>query len=150
MDLNVVLRVVLVYGVLLLGLRILGKREFGQLAPIELLTLLLIPEMVSEALTGGNASMMQGLTGVATLFLLVYASSAFGHASPRVERALEGEPTVLAHAGQFLPRALDRERVSTDEVYAEMRKVGLERVEQVRWAVLETDGRISVVPRADA
>lgn len=150
METNVVIRVLVVYVTLVLGLRILGKREFGKLAPIELLTLLLIPEMVSTALTGGNASLIQGLVGAATLFLLVYLTSFTTHLSHRVEATMEGEPTVLAYAGRVSENALNRERVTPEELYSEMRKVGLERLEQVRWAVLETDGRISIVPRSDA
>jgi uncharacterized membrane protein YcaP (DUF421 family) len=60
---------------------------------------------------------------------------------------VNSEPTVLAAAGRFIPKHLDQERVSPDEVYTEMRKVGLAELSQVKWAILEPDGKISIVPQ---
>ena len=73
-------------------------------------------------------------------------TSLLSHKSRRAEAVITGTPTVLVHAGRFVVENLDRERVTPEEVYGEMRMVGLERVEQVRWALLEGDGRISFVP----
>jgi uncharacterized membrane protein YcaP (DUF421 family) len=67
---------------------------------------------------------------------------------PRVGAAIEGEPTVLVYNGRFVQKSLALERVSPDEIYSEMRKSGLERVEQLKWALLEADGKISVIPLA--
>lgn len=140
-----VLRVALIYLVLFAGIRVMGKREFSQLAPMELVTLLLVPEILSQGLIREDFSLTNGLIGVATLFVLVYATSTVTHLSKRFESLAESRPTVLAHHGELIAKNLNRERVSPDEVFSEMRKQGLERLEQVRWAVLESDGRISVV-----
>lgn len=142
-----VLRVAVIYVFVLVGLRVLGKREFSQMSPMELIGLLLIPEIVSQALVREDFSVTNGLIGVATLFVLVFANSLLTHVSKGFERVSEGTPTVLAYDGRFAAANLDKERISPNEVYSEMRKVGLERIEQVRWAVLESDGKIAVVPK---
>ncbi|HEX7004111.1 MAG TPA: YetF domain-containing protein [Trueperaceae bacterium] len=141
-----VVRVVVVYLFVLVSLRIMGKREFGQLAPMELIALLLVPEIVSQSLVGNDYSLTNGFVALSTLLALVFANSLLSHLSKGFEKVSEGEPAVLAHHGKLVQANLNRERISPSELYAEMRKSGLERLDQVRWAVLETDGKISIVP----
>ncbi|MEX2536689.1 MAG: YetF domain-containing protein [Trueperaceae bacterium] len=143
---DTVLRVAIVYVFLLVALRMMGKREFGQLAPMELIALLLIPEIVSQALIGEDYSLTNAFIAIATLLSLVFGNSLVSHVSKRFERVVEGQPAVLAHHGKLVPENLHRERISPSELYSEIRKSGLERLEQVRWAVLEGDGKISIVP----
>lgn len=141
-----VLRVVVMYLVIVIGLRLLGKREFGQLSPLELVTLLLIPEIVSNAIQGNHYSITHAVVGVSTLFVLVFLTSLLGSRSEKFQRVLDGEPRVLVHDGKLIPRNLMAERVTPDEVMSEMRKAGFDQLEQIRWAILETDGKISIVP----
>lgn len=143
---DTVIRVAVIYVFVLASLRVMGKREFGQLAPIELVALLLIPEIVSQALIGDDYSLTNALVAVCTLFVLVFLNSVLTHASKGFERVVESKPSVLAHHGKLVQENLDKERITPDELYSEMRKSGLERLEQVRWAVLEGDGKISIVP----
>ncbi len=145
-----VLRVVVIYLVIVIGLRLLGKREFGQLSPLELVTLLLIPEIVSNAIQGQHFSITHAIVGVSTLFVLVFLTSLLGARSPRFQKILDGEPRVLVHDGKLIPKSLMAERVTPDEVMSEMRKAGFDELAQVRWAILETDGKISIVPKAAA
>lgn len=140
------LRVAVIYVFVMSGLRILGKREFSQLAPFDLVTLLLIPELVGEALVRDDASMANALVAVSALFLLVFFTSAFSHISRRFRDLTGGTPTVLVRHGEFLEESMNRERIGPDEIYGEMHKTGLERIDQVKWAILETDGRISFIP----
>ena len=141
-----VIRVAIVYVFVYFGIRVMGKREFSELGPMELVTLLLVPEIVSQGLIREDFSITNALIGVATLFLLVYVTSSLAHVSKRFQSFAESNPTVLAHHGKLIPEHLNRERVGPDEIYSELRKSGLERLEQVRWAVLESDGKISIVP----
>jgi uncharacterized membrane protein YcaP (DUF421 family) len=140
------LRVIVIYGAILAGLRLLGKREFGQLSPLELITLLLIPDLVSQGVVGADYSFTNGVVALATLFLIVYVLSLLSHRFRSVEKLIEGEPSLLVARGRLLERNLNKERIAPDEIYAEMHKVGLETLEEVRWAILETDGRISIIP----
>jgi uncharacterized membrane protein YcaP (DUF421 family) len=141
-----VIRVAVIYALIVLGLRVLGKREFGQLSPIELVTLLLIPEIVSNALQREDQSVTNGIIGLATLFTLVFATSLLTSRFGVFNRLLDGTPTVLVHRGELIAKNLQRERISPDELASELRKSGLEHVSQVKWAILETDGKISIVP----
>lgn len=141
-----VVRVTIVYVFIMVGLRILGKREFGQMSPLELLTLLLIPELVSQALVGEDFSLTNGLVGIATLFILTYLTSLAAHRSQRVEAVIGSSPSVLVAHGEFQVDTMNLERVTPDEVFNEMHHAGLERLDQVRWAVLESDGQIAVIP----
>lgn len=139
-----------VYLFVLVGLRVLGKRELGQLSPIELVTLLMIPEIVSQALTAGDSSLGNALAGVATLLVLVFVTSLLSHRFKSFEAAITGEPTVLVHGGKLREDAMNNTRITPDEVFSEMHKSGLVTLDQVQWAILETDGTIAIVPTPDA
>jgi uncharacterized membrane protein YcaP (DUF421 family) len=141
-----VLRVVLVYSAILIGLRLIGKREFGQLSPIELVSLLLIPELVSQSVLGDDFSLTNGLIAVSTLLSLVFLTSLAMHLHGGLERTLSGAPTLLVAEGRLLEEQLDRERISPEELFNELHKAGLTRLDQVRWAILKVDGRIAIVP----
>jgi uncharacterized membrane protein YcaP (DUF421 family) len=143
-----VIRVALIYGAILLGLRLLGKREFGQLSPLELVTLLLVPEIVAQAITREDNSLTNGLIGMTTLFSLVFITSMLTHKSPRAEKLLNGTPTLLVSHGLMIEKHLNQERISPGELFSEMHKAGLERLDEVRFAILESDGRIAIIPEA--
>ena len=140
-----VVRVTIIYVFLLMGLRALGKRELGQLSPFEVMTLLLIPEIVSQAIVGEDFSLTNALVGVSTLFCLVFLNSALSYRFKPVRRLTEGGPVILVHDGRFIDKAMDHERVSAGEIFSEMHKSGIDELSRVKWAILETDGKISIV-----
>jgi uncharacterized membrane protein YcaP (DUF421 family) len=139
------LRVALVFAALLLAFRILGKRELGRLSPFELVTLMLVPEILSSSIQG-EGSLVNGLVGLSTLLSLVLITSVLAHRFELVERAVEAQPTVLVAHGRMIQRALNSERIVPDELFAEMRKQGLSDLREVAWAVLENSGNITFVP----
>ena len=141
-----VVRVILIYVFIVFGLRLLGKREFSQLSALDLVTLLLVPEIVSQAITRDDYSLTNAFVAVATLFCLVFFSSALTHRFRRMERFVNGTPTLLIARGKILFPNCDRERISAEEIFGEMHKNGFDSLEAVRWAILEVDGRISIVP----
>ena len=143
-------RVTFVYAFLMLAFRLSGKREIGQMSPFELVTLLLIPEIFSSALNRSDDSLPLATVGVGTLCLLVFFTGLLTFRSKRAEAVLEGEPTVLVRDGKFVERNLRRERVTPEEVFSEMHLSGVERIEDVRWAILEAEGKISIVPASAA
>jgi uncharacterized membrane protein YcaP (DUF421 family) len=144
---EIVIRVAVIYVFLMAGLRVIGKREFGQLTPFELVTLLLIPEIVTKALTGEDHSLTAAFIGVSTLLTLVFLTSLFAYRFPVFARLTEGRPALLARDGEVLPGSLHRERISPEELTIELHKYGLEDISQVKWALLEVDGSITLVPR---
>jgi uncharacterized membrane protein YcaP (DUF421 family) len=141
-----VIRVTVVYLFLMVGLRVLGKREFGQMSPLELVSLLLIPELVSNALQSEDFSLVDALVAVSTLLALTVLTSMLLYMNKTAQKMIDGEPAVLVAHGQLAVDAMNRERVTTDEIFSEMHKSGLERLEQVAWAILETEGTITIVP----
>jgi uncharacterized membrane protein YcaP (DUF421 family) len=143
-------RVTFVYAFLLLAFRLSGKREVGQMSPFELVTLLLIPEIFSSALNRSDDSLALASVGVGTLCLLVFFTGLLTFRSSKAELLLEGEPTILVRDGKFVERNLRRERVTPEEVFSEMHLSGVERIEDVRWAILESEGKIAIVPASAA
>jgi uncharacterized membrane protein YcaP (DUF421 family) len=141
-----VVRIAVIYSFILVGLRLLGKRELSQLTPLELVTLMLIPEIVSQSMIGEDFSVTNGVIGLATIFSLVFLTSLLKQNVKSVERLIEGTPTLLVQRGKFIEENLNKERITPDEVFGEMHKSGLEHLAEVKWAILETDGKISIVP----
>jgi uncharacterized membrane protein YcaP (DUF421 family) len=144
-----VVRVALIYLAILVGLRVLGKREFSQLSPLELVSLLLIPELATQALNRDDHSVTNALIGIATLLVLVLGTSLLTARSERASNVISGTPTVLVHDGRLLEENLMRERVGPDELMGEIRMAGYARLDEIQWAILEGEGRISVVPHRD-
>lgn len=141
-----VIRISIIYMVILIGLRFLGKRELSQMTPLELVTLMLIPEIVSQSMIGEDFSLTNGVIGITTVFSLVFLISLLKQKVVGVERIIEGTPSLLVERGKFIDENLNKERITPGEVFTEIHKSGLEKLEQVKWAILETDGKISIVP----
>ena len=141
-----VIRVTYVYVLLMVVLRLMGKRELGRLSPFELVLLMLIPELFSQALVREDFSMTNATVAFLSLVTLVFATSVLAHRSRRLESLFTGHPAVLASGGRFVERAMNEELVQPGEVYAELRKAGYERLSDAQWVILENDGKLSIVP----
>lgn len=146
---QVVVRAAVVYLALIVGLRLFGKREIGQLNTLDLVVLLLAGNTVQNAMTGPDTSVTVGMVVAAVLFALNWALARYGTQIGLLRRVTSGVPTVLVSNGQVNERVLRREGISADELAAALREHGLNAPDQVKLAVLETDGNISVVPRQE-
>ena len=142
---EILVRVFVVYAVVLLLLRLSGKRQLGQLTPMDLLTMLLISETVSPALTAGDVSLTTGLVAATTLVALTLGIAVLTHRFPRFERAVEGLPATLITAGVLDTKVMKSERITGQELLTALRRQGLETIENVALATVETDGEITVV-----
>lgn len=140
-----VVRVAFIYLFILVMLRVMGKRELSQLSPLELIMLILIPELVAQSLVREDFSMTNAIIAVTTLMSLVFVTSVLVYRFRWFGRLVEGQPAILVDHGRMIGDALDRERVPPEELAAEMRKAGIERLEDVKWAVLETGGDIAII-----
>ena len=144
--LEIIARTLCVYLVLLVVLRLAGKRELGQMEPFDVVVLLLISEAVQNAIIGGDQSLTGGLVAAG---LLIGANKTIAVARdriPRLRSALESSPTELVRDGRFLHEEMQKEELEEREVMMAIRGHGLAEVEDVYLAVLETDGSISVIP----
>ena len=143
-----ILRSVVIYLFILLAFRFTGKRQVGQLTPFDLVVLLIISNVVQNAVIGNDNSLGGGILGAVTILALNYAVVEITYRSKRARRLLELQPTLLIHNGRILEEHLRRERVTLDDLLAALRRNGLVEPRQVRFAVMEENGAISVVPRA--
>lgn len=141
-----VLRVAFVYAFLLVALRMLGKREFGELAPFDLIVLMLIPEFFQQAIAREDFSMTNAVIAASTLLTLVLLTSIVAYRWRAFGQVVGGAPTVLASGGYLVPDNMHRARVSPDEIFSALHEAGLEDIAQAKFVILDTDGRMSVVP----
>ena len=139
-----VVRAVVVYGVLLVLVRLSGKRTVGQFTPFDLIVVVLLSESVSSALNGGDDSLGGGLISAATLVTLNYLMSLVTSHSKAAQRTVEGHEVVLGRNGRLYDDVLKRERVARAEVDEALREHDCT-LEKMRCAILETDGRISIL-----
>jgi uncharacterized membrane protein YcaP (DUF421 family) len=143
--LSIALRTGIVYLALLVGLRLTGKRQVGQMTPFDLLLLLLLANAVQNAMTGPDTSVAGGLAAAATLFAANAAVAWTARRSGRAERWVEGTPTLLIRHGRILEANLAREGITREELLRALREHGVDAVEAVRSAILEVDGTVSVL-----
>jgi len=142
-----ILRAVVVYVVLLAMIRISGKRTMGQFTPFDVLLIVLLGNAVQNSLLGKDQSLLGGLFLAAILISLNWLVGFVSSRSRRAERLIEGEPVVLARDGKLFERVLKRELVSENDFEEALRQNGQLTMDDVALALLETDGRISVVPK---
>ena len=141
--LDIVLRTAIVYLVVLLGVRLSGKREVGQMTPFDLVLLLLISNSVQNAMTGPDTSVLGGVAAAATLLLLNYGVGELSGLNQRFRKMVQGEPTLLIHDGKINSEHMKREHISMDELQRALREHGIATCGEVALAVLEVDGAIS-------
>jgi len=141
--LQIMLRTVVVYLVVLAGVRLSGKREVGQMTPFDLTLLLLISNSVQNAMTGPDTSLAGGVVAAVTLLVLNYLIAEVSGGNRRFRRFIQGQPSLLVHDGQVIASHMARERVSMDELQRALREHGIASHRDAALAVLEVDGSIS-------
>jgi uncharacterized membrane protein YcaP (DUF421 family) len=142
---SVAIRSAIVYAFLVVALRIGGKREVGQLSTPDLVVLLIVANGVQNAMVGQNTTLLGGVVAVVTILVLARLVQVLTARSPFVARALVGEPRILVRDGAPIPKAMRDEEISDDELMAAIREHGVDSLDEVRLAVLEVDGSISVL-----
>jgi|SRR2546428_48959 len=144
---ELVFRGAIVYAFLLVLLRITGKRQVGQLAPFDLVLLLVLSNAVQNSMNAGDNSLFGGLILASTLVGLNYIVGLATYRSKKLEAIIEGRPQVLIHNGKLFEEVMSRAQLTHHELHAALRQAGCICVEEVHAAILENNGFISVVPR---
>ena len=144
---ELILRALIIYLFLLVLLRLTGKRQVGQLAPFDLVLLLVLSNAVQNAMNGGDNSVVAGLVLATTLVALNGVVGLLTFKNKRLEHLIEGRPEVLIHNGRLYEAVLHRERLTMHELNAALRAAGCSCPDEVQYAVLETNGRISVIAK---
>jgi uncharacterized membrane protein YcaP (DUF421 family) len=142
-----VLRAAAIYALVMVLVRVSGKRAVGQFTPFDLVLLILIGNAVQNGINGGDDSLTGAAIMASTLIALNYGVAFVTSRSRRAERIVEGEPVVLARNGKAYEHVLRRELVSTSDFLEALRMNNIDDVADVELALLETNGHISVVAR---
>lgn len=145
-PIEIVVRTAIIYLLFLVFLRLSGKRQLGQFTLFDIALVLLAANALQPAMTGPDQSVTGGMIIIITMFSLNRLVAEARLRIPAVRRLLEFEPTVVGRHGQWLMDELEKQGLDLDDVDAALREHGLERVDQMKLAVLEEDGSISVVP----
>jgi len=137
-------RAVTVYGLALLVIRVMGKRTVGNFTAFDLLVALMLGEVVDEIIYA-DVSFAQGTVAILTIASAHYANSWLSYWGHGLDRVLEGKPTVVVRDGRLERQGMRAERMNESDVYAELRLNGVDDIEEVRLATVETDGQVSVL-----
>ena len=144
---EIVVRAVVIYVILWLLLRIMGKRELAEMTAFELVLLVVIGDMVQQGVTQEDFSITGAFLSVGTLSVLAVATSAVSWRFARTRPVLEGVPVVVIRDGELVDEALRLEHVAVDELKEAARKEGIDDLAAVSWCVIEPDGRFSFLHR---
>jgi uncharacterized membrane protein YcaP (DUF421 family) len=147
--LEIALRTGVIYLLVLVGIRISGKREVGQMTPFDLTLLLLISNSVQNAMTGPDTSLAGGAVAATTLLVLNYLVAELSGGNRRFRKYIEGQPSLLVHDGEVIESHMAKEHVSMDELQRALREHGVATYKEAAIAVLEVDGSISVLKYDD-
>ena len=144
------MRGLVIYAFLLIILRLTGKRQVGQLAPFDLVLLLVLSNAVQNAMNGGDNSIIGGIISATTLIIANGIVSRITYKSKTLERLVEGRPEILIHNGRLFTDVMQREKLTHHELNAALRAAGCSCIEQVHYAILENTGQITVHPKKHA
>ena len=147
--LEIAFRTTVIYVLVLLGIRLTGKREVGQMTPFDLTLLLLLSNSVQNAMTGPDSSLVGGVAAAIVLLILNFLLAEFSGFNRRFRRMIQGSPTLLIHNGECIQTHMAKEHVSMDELNRALREHGVGCTADAALAVLEVDGSISVLKYDD-
>jgi len=145
-----IVRAVIVYLFLLILLRFTGKRQVGQLAPFDLVLLLVLSNAVQNAMNGGDNSITGGMLLATSLVAINWSVGFLTFRNKKIERLVEGRPEILVHGGHVDHAAMRRCQMTMHELDAALRAEGCCGPEEVRYAVLENNGHVTVIPKPRA
>jgi len=144
---DLVIRAAVAFFFVFLLTRVIGRRELSSLQPFDLIMLVMIGDLVQQGVTQNDFSVTGALLVGGTISLLTVFVSYSSYRFPRLRPALEGEPVIVLEDGKPIERNLRRNRITIEEVAAEARLQQFDSLADLRWAVLETNGRLSFIPQ---
>jgi uncharacterized membrane protein YcaP (DUF421 family) len=140
-----VLRSLTVYVFLLVAFRLIGKRQVAQMTPFDLIVLLIISNILQNAMIGPDNSVLGGMIGATTILAANWLVGYVAFSSPRAGRMIEGVPTILVHHGNVIEANMRREDFSREDLLSNLRSQGVFDIKEVRAAILEPSGKLSVL-----
>jgi uncharacterized membrane protein YcaP (DUF421 family) len=144
---DLVLRTIFVFILILIITRAVGRRELSSMEPFDLILLVVIGDLVQQGVTQSDYSITGSATVIVTMASLVVGTAYLSFRFKRLRPLLEGQPVLLISDGRLLERNLRRQRMTVEEVRAEARQQSIGSLEEIRYAVLETNGKLSFITR---
>jgi uncharacterized membrane protein YcaP (DUF421 family) len=144
---DIVLRAALAFVFIFILTRIVGRRELSSLQPFDLILLVTIGDLVQQGVTQNDFSVTGLMLAVGTIALLTVLFSWAGWRFPRVRPVLEGTPVIVVQEGEPIMANLKRERLTVEEILAEARHEQIDSLDKIKWAVLETSGKLSFIEK---
>ncbi len=142
---DLVIRAVVAFAFVYLLTRVIGRRELSSLEPFDLIMLVMIGDLVQQGVTQNDFSVTGAILVGGTIGLMTVAVSYLSFKFPKLRPALDGEPVIVVEDGKPIDRNLRRNRITVEELAAAARQQQIATIEDVRWAVLETNGQISFI-----
>jgi len=146
---DIVLRATMMFFILFLLIRLLGKRELGQMTPFEFVVLVVLGDLIQQGVTHNDFSLTGATLAICTFAFWALVLSWTAYLFPGAKGLLEGTPRVVVHDGEIVTENLRRDRLTRDEILSEMRLAGIGRISDVAWAILETQGKMSFIKKDD-
>ena len=142
---DLVVRAVIIYVLVFVFTRALGRREMSSLQPFDLILLVVIGDLIQAGVTQNDLSVTGDFIVISTIGALQVLTSYLSYRFRRIRPVLQGEPIVLVESGQLIKRNMDRERLTLDDLAEQARLNDIASVDDIRWAILETNGQISFI-----
>ena len=143
---DIVLRAFVAYVFILFLMRVVGRRELSSMEPSDVILLVVIGDLVQNGVTQSDYSVTGIVLAAGTIGVLATITAVITHRWSRIRNVIEGEPVILVQNGKLIERNMKNERLTEDEVMEQARlQQGVESLDEVKWAVLETSGSISIV-----
>ena len=140
-------RTVILYFAVILAMRVMGKRQIGEMQPFELVVTLMLSDLAAVPMQNTGIPLLSGILPICALLILELTISYISLKSKRLRRVFIGSPSILIREGKLIEEALTRNRINLDDILEELRKKDMEKIEDVGIAILETDGTLSVFPQ---
>ncbi len=145
---TVLFRTIIIYLMLIIAMRLMGKRQIGELEVSDLVTTFLISELASLPISDNELPLSNAIIPIITLLTLEVTISALLAKFPRLKNLLTSRPTTLVKDGNILQKAMRDTRISFDELFSELRQQGVDDISQIKYAILEQNGNITVIQKA--
>ena len=144
---DIVVRAIVAFVFIFLLLRVLGRRELSTMEPFDLILLVVIGDLIQQGVTQSDMSMTGSMLAVGTFALMTVLASYLVYRFRRLRPVLDAKPLIIVEDGRLVDRNVRHERMTLDEIMASARQQQITSLEQVKWAVLEGNGKISFVKK---
>lgn len=147
--LTIIFRAIIIYIVVLFVFRIMGKRQIGQMQPYELVLTLIIADLATIPMAEVSVPVLHGIVPLFTLVIVHFVISLFSKISPRIGRFISGKPVIIINPQGIDYRAMKMLDLTIDDIFEGIRGQGYFSIEEIQYAIIETTGKISVLPKSD-